>query len=89
VVAQRGDEHLRFMLEAAERLAMDNAVAVTLESGPYLAGLFVSQSAFGEPAFHRVWREAFLPFLTELANGKAPDHRDFNLTDRMLMNREL
>ena len=42
MVTQRRDEHLGLMFEPAESLAVDNAVTVTLESGPYRAGLFVS-----------------------------------------------
>jgi len=40
VVSQRGDENLRLMLEAPEGFAVYDAVAVTLEGGPYRAGFF-------------------------------------------------
>ncbi len=51
VVTHGSDKYLCLMLEAAEGLGMDNAVAVTMKSGADGAGLFVFQSASRQPAF--------------------------------------
>jgi hypothetical protein len=40
MVAEGGDKHLGFMLKTTERVAVDNAVAVSLESGADRVGGF-------------------------------------------------
>ena len=45
VVVKGSDEHLSFVFETPESLAMNYAVAVALEIGTYRAGFFRSQPA--------------------------------------------
>jgi hypothetical protein len=68
VVAQGCDKDLRLMLQAAERLTMDDAVAVALELSPHGAGLLIALPAPGPPALCGIRGEAFLPFLKSLAD---------------------
>ena len=74
VVTLGGNENLRLMLEATERLGIDNAVTVTLKGSAYGTRLFISETASGLLAFYGVRREAFLPFFSELANIKLANH---------------
>ncbi len=46
VVASRRQKHLGFMLEAPERLRMDNPIAIVLKGGPERAFRLRSRSAF-------------------------------------------
>jgi hypothetical protein len=54
VVPERRNKDLRFVLEAAESLAMDDAVAVALIFCAYGAGIFRSFSAAGFAALRRI-----------------------------------
>jgi len=55
MVTQGGNEDLRFVLEAAEGLGVDNAVTVALKSGADWTGFFVLQPAPRQPAFTGMW----------------------------------
>ena len=57
VVALRRDEDLGLVLEAAEGLRVNDAVAIQLESGPEGIGLLFSLSALGLRGKHRSVRE--------------------------------
>ena len=54
VVTQRGDKNLRFVFEPAERLAVNNAVAITLKGSTHRAWLFVLEPAPRQPASDRM-----------------------------------
>jgi len=60
VVALVVYEDLRLVLEAAEGLAVDDAVAVALESGSEGAGGFIPFAGLSPAAPGRVWCEEFI-----------------------------
>ena len=60
VVGDWGYEHLRLVLEAAKRLAMDDAVAVALVFGADVGWRFGEGAASAAHGLSRVWREEFL-----------------------------
>jgi hypothetical protein len=74
VVTRWGDEDLRLMLEAAESLAVDDTVSVTLEGGAHRAGLFWPEPASRQLTFRRIGRETFFLFFSYLANIKPTNH---------------
>ena len=69
VVADGGDEDLGLVLEAAEGLAVDDAVAVALERGAYGRGLFGGFAASGLVRFRGVGRQGALALLEAQSNG--------------------
>jgi hypothetical protein len=73
MVAEGGDKDLRLVLETAKGIAVDDAVAVTLEAGAYRVQRFRALPPFGEKASHGTGRESVLPLL-----GKTADVQLFN-----------
>jgi hypothetical protein len=74
VVTQWGDKNLRFMLESAEGLAVDNTVAVTLKGSAHRAWLFLPEPAPRQLAFDSMGREALFSLLSHLANIELSNH---------------
>jgi hypothetical protein len=68
VIARWCDEYLRFMLQAAECLAVYDPVAIALKCGTHGTGLFIKLPAPRQPALCGVRRKAFFPFLEPMAN---------------------
>ena len=67
MVALGRNEHLRFMLHAAEGFAMDDAVSVALKIRPNVAFFLRSFSALRLTAFRGIFPEDFsLQFLLKL-----------------------
>jgi len=68
MVSLRGNEDLSLVLQAAERLRVDDPVSIALELGPYRGGLFrnASPSALAGPG--REGRESRFPFLQATAD---------------------
>src|SRR5205807_5681653 len=57
VIAGRGEEHLRFVLQAAEGLAVNDAVAIALKCGPDVVFALGSKSPAGISALGRARHE--------------------------------
>jgi len=74
VVTQRGNENLRFVFEAAKRLAVNNAVAVTLKGSAHRTRLLVPEPTPRQLAFDSVGGEAFFSLLSYLANTELSNH---------------
>ena len=68
VVAGRRNEHLCLVLQASERLGVDDAVAVPLELGPKMGGLLRRLAATTLPGPGGISRKGFLPLLQTMAD---------------------
>ena len=68
MIAEGRDEDLGLVLEPAEGLGVDDAVAVALEVGAEGAGLLFDLAAAGEPGLDGKGREGFLAFFEIGAN---------------------
>jgi len=66
VIAGRREEHLRLVLQAAERLAVDDAIAIALERGPDLVFGLRPEAPARVGASRGLRREALALTLLEL-----------------------
>ena len=69
VVAKRCDEDLRLVLQPPERLAMDNAISVTLVLGAYIGGRLRNGATSGLSGLCGKWGEVLFALFEAVADG--------------------
>jgi hypothetical protein len=85
MVTQRGNKDLGLVLETAESLGVNDAVAVPLKICAYWARFLPFESASAKPAFCRVWGKAVFRFLYPLPNIQI-DHQNLSFTSLLRYN---